>query len=126
MRRGAPDTHGRASVRVALRSRLVTCHASLVTAQGAVPHASREGALTILSSALGAPGDTSPMFGMSQTCGAEPRSLPLTPPQSPPWSPARGGSDVVGGSCGYSACLRCDVWMSAGANGRLVAQGHLV
>jgi hypothetical protein len=45
------------------------------------------------------------------------------PLRNPPWSPASGGNDVVGGLCGWGACLRCDVWMAACPHGPLAAHG---
>jgi hypothetical protein len=33
------------------------------------------------------------------------------PSAVPPWSPASGGEDVVGGSRGWGGCLRCEKWL---------------
>jgi hypothetical protein len=75
---------------------------------------------------------TAPMSGISPICGALPLTLPAgepcrfpsTPPQ-PPLVPASGGNEVVGGSHGWGACLRCDVCMTAEAHGRMAARGRL-
>jgi hypothetical protein len=67
----------------------------LADLRGAAPHAPRGGTLTVPQRAP---------------------SLSRRPLRSPPWSPASGGSDVVGGSYGWGGCLRCEGCIGANEN----------
>jgi hypothetical protein len=59
----------------------------------------------------------------------DPSAAPLGPPQAcprviPAYAGRGGGRDVVGGSYGCGACLRCKGCIAARANGRLAAHGR--